>query len=177
MNLGAAGFWLYLPINQLRKNGPNYLDNTHRSGKGLKITQMCRFKPWVLSIFLLTKKMPCLIRNNHKFGERNTSCCVTSWEVQTIWTCLKTARLSRRRNKKNGEHRISGDSFFLHKSWGKNWLHIWDSRVPGVPGFWLGDWEQFQSLQGNSGPTPPKKVEVTSAGRFGVVGPEWFLVN
>ena len=77
MNLGAAGFWLYLPINQLRKNGPNYLDNTHRSGKGLKITQMCRFKPWVLSIFLLTKKMPCLIRNNHKFGERNTSCCVT----------------------------------------------------------------------------------------------------
>ena len=33
------------------------------------------------------------------------------------------------------------------------WLKIARLRVPGVPGFWLGDWEQFQSLQGNSGPT------------------------
>ena len=33
-------------------------------------------------LYFLPKKMPCLIRNNHKFGERKTSCCVTSWEVK-----------------------------------------------------------------------------------------------
>ena len=98
--------------------------------------------------FLLTKKMPCLIRNNHKFGERNTSCCVTSWEVQTIWTCLKTARLSRRRNKKTENTGFLGTHFSSTKVGGKTDYIFGIRAVPGVPGFWLGDWEQFQSLPG-----------------------------